>query len=137
MQPVHVLVRVQGQDNGALVQMGRQWELHQDPVNAGVVVELPDLAKEVFLGDLAGQPDGLRPDADLLARSPLVANVHGGCGIVPHQDHRKARDNAMLGLEVGDSQGRLAADVLRGLVPVYDYGAHGSPLTWFCAGILA
>ena len=61
MEPVHVLVRRDGVRHALLVDLPRERELHEDPVDRVVRVELVDEREDVRLRGVLGQPDVLDP----------------------------------------------------------------------------
>ena len=102
MEAVDVLRRVDGVDDGLLVDVVGQWELHQEPVDRRVRVELRDLAQKLLLRGLLWHPHGQGLHPELLAHLALLPDVDLRRGVVPHEDHCKARRDA-FGLQGLDS----------------------------------
>ncbi|MNO00383.1 hypothetical protein D3C81_2202590 [compost metagenome] len=49
MKPVHVLDRIDGMDHRRFIDVGRQRQLHQDPVHRDVGVQLRDQVQHLGL----------------------------------------------------------------------------------------
>ena len=112
MESVDVLCRVDGLQHGVLVDVVRQWKLHQDAVNAVVVVQPLDRVQDVLLRCRAGQPDRLGHHSGLLGGPLLVANVHRGGGVVSDEHHGKTGHDAMLGAHLLHAIRYLGPDLL-------------------------
>ena len=107
--------------------MGGQRQLHQDAVESGVLVQVPDQTHQFVLGDVCGTPDGLGEEADLDAVLLFAADVGNRGGVLSHQHHRQPGGQAVGGLQ-GD---RLGLDLIPHLgghgVSVDDLSGHWFP----------
>ena len=120
VQPVDVLVRVDRGDDARLVDVRRQRELHEDPVDRVVRVQLLEQLEDLALRRRLGQPVVARLDARLLRGLVLPADVDVRRGIVADEDRRKAD----VGAERRDVPGDLSADLLRDQFPVDSHSRH-------------
>ena len=91
METVHVLARRDRLDDRALVDVVRQWHLHQDPVDRDIEIQSLDQAQQFGLCRRMGQVVAYRDEPAFLAGSPLVPHVDVRGWIVADEDHRKAR----------------------------------------------
>ena len=87
---------------------------------AAEVRQAQKLRYKVFYQEGPAAPNPAR----LLARRDLVADIHGGSGIVADEDHREARLDA-AGRERGGAFGEFAANAGGKGVAVEDAGGHG------------
>ena len=125
MEPVDILVRVDRLDDRLLVDVRRQWHLHEDPVDRVVRVQAFDQLGQLRLRGRGGQVVADRNDSAFLAGRALVADIDLGCVVVAYQDDRQARSPPSTGRELIRSLAYFAADVLGDLFSVDDRGGHG------------
>ena len=102
MQPVNVLVRIDGLDDGVLADVVGQWQLHQDAVIAGVIVKAAHYRERIVLRCVGGQHDCLGDHARLDCGALLHAHVHSGCGIVADEHDSESGGDAVLGAHLRD-----------------------------------
>ena len=124
MESVDVLCRVERLHNGVLIDVIGQWKLHQDAVNAVIVVQSLDRIQNVLLGCGPGQPGGLGHHSGLLGGPLLVANVHRGGGIISDEHHGKTGHDAMLGAHLLHAVRNLGPDLLGYARPIDDSRNH-------------
>jgi methylenetetrahydrofolate dehydrogenase (NADP+)/methenyltetrahydrofolate cyclohydrolase len=83
------------QDNLVLlVDLARQRQLNQDPVDSVVGVQLRHEAEERVLRGVGGQPRDPGVKSGVTARLLLHAHVGRRCGVVPHEDGRQPGHDA-------------------------------------------
>ena len=90
MEAVHILGRVNGPENGPLVDMAGQRQLHQNAVHGGVGVQPLDAGQQLLLGGFGGQAASQVQDAALVTVLFLAPDIDLGGGVFPHQEHRQA-----------------------------------------------
>ena len=103
METVYVLVGVDGTEDGILVEVGGEGELHEYAVNGVVGVEVGYFSKESFHGNVVGIVVPEAGDAAFVARLLLHSDV--GLGIAPgsYEDYGEAGYLGWGGgFEVGD-----------------------------------
>ena len=124
MEPVHVLPGIDGLDDRSLVDMVGKRELHQDSVDLGVGVELPDQRQELVLGSLVRE--GVLPgmDSHVPGGAVLHTDVHLGSRVFTHQHRRQPRRHPLLFLEERDALLELSADLFRDVGAGNDLSAH-------------
>ncbi|MCY1443093.1 hypothetical protein D9M71_594920 [compost metagenome] len=89
--------------------MFRQWQLQQDAVDVGIVIEAVDQTGQFFLGGSAGQVEGLGKEADFFTVFALVRDINLGGWVAADQNHRKAWSAQALLATLGDTLGDLLA----------------------------
>ena len=122
MEAVHILVRVDASEHGALLltrDPGWERELDEDAVDGWVGVERVDLVAETLVGDVVGQSNRVSVDAGAFGRSVLVADVDLARRILTREDHRESGYHA-ASAQCGGVLGHLAADLPRDLLAVDD-----------------
>ena len=132
MHAVDVLVRVYGEDDLPLLDVRGQGELDEDAVEAGVGVELPHEADELFLGGLLRQLDRLADHVRLVAGAALVPHVDGGGGVASHEHGGETGGYTEAFPERARFLGDLAADLLGHLLTIDNGRGHGPLLWWGC-----
>jgi hypothetical protein len=118
VEAVHVLAGVEAVDDGLLVDVRRQRQLHQHPVHKGVLAERAHRGAQRRLRCRRGQAHHARRHAHALAGLPLAGDIEGGVGAVPHKHHPQPRGAAPGGAEGGHLRGEL-------LLPRRRHGAAG------------
>jgi hypothetical protein len=84
VQAVDVLQRVDGADGARLVEVRRQGQLDEDPVDRFVGVQLGNDLEQFLLGDLRRQLPVLRVNGRGLRRLVLSPQVDRGGRVLPH-----------------------------------------------------
>ena len=128
MKRIHVLLGIDPQEDGLLVQVLGQGELAEDAVDGGVGIELVHQGLQLGLGGGLGQLVGLGVEAYLLAGSPLVADVDLGGGVGAYDDDSQSGGDSRLGDELlgifldlpanGGGDGFSVNDVCHGWSPL-------------------
>jgi hypothetical protein len=113
VQPVHVFLLQDAVEDGRLVQMGGDGQLHQDAVDGRVSVQLVDLGEKFFLGDGRGEIESERCDADLCTRPLLGAHVGGRVTSLAHQNHGQAGNYTIGSFHFVHSNLQLFSDCCR------------------------
>jgi hypothetical protein len=119
VEPIDVLHGGDRPDHARLVDVVGQRELHEEPVDRVVGIQLLDLLEQLLLGRLRGEPDVACIDSDLPGRLVLEPDVDVRCRIVADKDRREA-DLPELPNLVCD----LAADALGERLAVHELGCH-------------
>ena len=101
VQPVDVLGRVDGREDGVLVEAGGL--LHDEAGALGVVVELAHHGEHLVLRGAGGQVAAHAADADLGAVAVLGADVPVAARVVADEHGAEAGDHPVLG-EGGDAR---------------------------------
>ena len=94
MEAVHVLARVDGLDDGALVDVRRGRRLDEDAVNGGVGVERLNERDEFGLRSRGGQFVLYRVHAEFVAHLVLRPHIGARSGVVAHEHDGEAGDDA-------------------------------------------
>ena len=94
-EPVHVLLGQHPRGDLVLVQMGGQWQLHNDPVRLRIFVQLVHATQHLELGHRLVQVYEVGHDAGLFGGLALHAHVRGGVWSVTYLD------NGQIGREAG------------------------------------
>jgi len=94
MQAVDILGRFDGPQRGRVVERLRQRNLHQEPVDSGIGVELADAREQLRHRDVGRVLAVERLDTDLRARQVLPAHVRNAARIVADQDRAETRHDA-------------------------------------------
>src|SRR3546814_11232680 len=100
MEAVHILVRTDALEQLRGIEVLWQRQLHKDAVDGGVVVELIDQRKKIFLASIARQVMGHGIEAHLRALLALVRHVNLGGWVAAHQNYGEA------GSEIGSASWR-------------------------------
>jgi hypothetical protein len=124
MEPVHVLRRIDRSQHRRLVHVIRQRELHEDPVDGVVRVQVRDELEDLALGRIGGKAVVPRVDPCLLGRLVLRADVRVRGGIVADEDRGEA-DGAAPGAHILRD---LRPDLERQLLAVDAGRGHGATL---------
>src|SRR5271165_3161540 len=98
-------------------------QLDQKGVDVGIVVERPDGRLELRLGDISGQFEVERLDADLGAVLVLHLHIAGARAVVSDEDRPEPRAYP-VGPQVGYSLCQLGALLRRERLPVQQDGGH-------------
>ena len=102
MKTVDVFGRTDGFNDALGVDVSGQGQLHQDAMDAAVVVQGIDASEQIGLTHLRRVALQNRVHAGVFAGLDLVTHIHLRGGVVTHQDHGQAGDDA-LGFESGDT----------------------------------
>ena len=124
MQPVDVLLGRHRPLDLELVQMVRERQLDDDPVDLGVAVQAADRGEQLVLGHVGGQVDLLGADPDVGAGLVLRPHVDARGLVVAHEDGGQAGGDAALG-ERAYPLAHLAADLRGDGFAVEDRRGHG------------
>jgi hypothetical protein len=122
-EAVDVFCRTDAAHDCVLVEALGQRQLHEDPVDARVGVELIDQLEQRPLAQSLGIDVVRRRDADRCRRVLLAAHVHRGRGICAHEDDREARRHASRRLQLGDALADPIEDLLRDRLAIEDHDA--------------
>ena len=87
---VHILLRRDGVNNGLLVDLGRQRQLHQNTVDGDILRQLFHLGQQRLLRGVGGQVDAAALNAALRAVVDLAADIDLTGGVLAHQNDRQA-----------------------------------------------
>jgi len=127
VQAVHILVRINGLDDGLLVEPLWKGQLDQNAVYGRVAVQMADKGQEFSLGGVGRQDVGHRMHARGPGLLTLGPDIDLAGPVIPHQHHRQPRCQAMIGLEAGDFGGHICPQALGCSPAVNDAGLrHGS-----------
>src|SRR5690606_28975100 len=121
---VDILLRANGVDHRLVVQVGRQGQLHQDAVDAGIAVEIVDQIHQYRGAGVDGQSVLPGLDAQLLAALDLVGDVDVAGGVVTQQHHGDAGGQLVTGLEGFHLVPQLFTETVRETLAV-DLVTHG------------
>ena len=88
MEPVHVLLRRDGQEDGLLINPLRQRELTEDAVDIGPTVEFLNEGNQLCLGGLLRQGILLAEEPALFTVLPLAVDIDPAGRVVPYDDDR-------------------------------------------------
>jgi hypothetical protein len=102
----------------------RQRQLHQDAVDARVLVESLDAREQLAFADADRELDQLRADADLLAAGDLAADVTARRRIVADQHDCQRRRHLIARLEILDAYAVFGPQFLGNRFAVDDFGGH-------------
>ena len=119
VEPVDVLRGIDRLDHLGLVEVGRQRQLDEDPVDGVVGVQLGEELKELVLRRVRREPKVVRVDADGRRGLVLAGDVDVG-GRVVADEHGREADLA----ELLDLRGDLFADLRRERLAVDQLGGH-------------
>ncbi len=97
MKTIHVLDRVDGVDDRLFLDVGRQWQLHQDAVHGRVGVEFGNQVQDVGLAGGGRQAMFQGADTGFLGAQQLVAYVDMTGRIVTDQQYREGRYDTLPG----------------------------------------
>ena len=111
VEPVHVLLVVDGAEDALLVDMVRHGELDQDAVDVWVRVVGGDHLEHLLLGGVPGKVRAEGLDAGLSARLLLAANVRLRVLAVAHEDDGEAWDEGEGRGDEREGRGRQGSDV--------------------------
>ena len=120
MEAVDVLRRIHRAQNRRLVHVLRERQLHEDPVDGVVGVQLGDELEDLALGRVRREAMVARVDSGLVRRLVLRADVDVRRGIVADEDRREAHRLTERAHVLGD----LRAHLQRELLPVDPHGRH-------------
>ena len=125
MEPVDVLVGVDGADHGARIDVLRQWQLNEDAVDGGIGVEVGDQRTQLGFGDVGGQRVLDRMEAAFLRHLRLRGDIDLACRILADDDDGEARLHARA-REIGHA-GLYRRDNLVRQLPSVDALSHVVP----------
>jgi len=89
MQPVDVLGRVDGVDDGFGMKRFRQRQLHQNAVHDGIAIELFNQRQQFVLRDIGRQHVFERGHASFLRLLVLAADIDLAGGVAADQHYRE------------------------------------------------
>ena len=118
VEGIYILFGVDSEQDLFLIKVLRQGQLHQNAVNALVMIQLVDQREQLRLGRISRKLEALRVKADLLAGAVLVAHVNLRCGVLTHNHHGKARSVTVFLFEFFGIRLDLAADLSSNLLAV-------------------
>ncbi|MNZ91816.1 hypothetical protein D3C78_1108110 [compost metagenome] len=110
VEAVDILVRVDALEQLRGIQMGGQWQLHQDAVDGRIGVESVDQAEQFFLRGAGVEVVGLGDEADFLAVLALVGDVNLGGWIAADQNDGQPGNAQTLLAALGYALGDLLAE---------------------------
>ena len=128
MKSVHVFLRRYCEQHLLGINLGRQWQLHQDAVDLIAPVQVLDQRQEFLGRDVVGRRVLLTVDTKLFAAFHLVANVNFRRRVVARQHDRQT------GTKAGRCQllylfADFAFDLRRDPGAVENNGRHRSSLS--------
>ena len=133
MKTVDIFDRRDGVEHRLLVDLRRQWQLHQNAVRIRIGVQFCDECQKLVLSCLGREPVKCAADAGFLAGSLLVPHVNRAGRILANEDGRQMRSNARIVRKRGDFSGELFSKFGGDGFAVDDGGTHSvSPV----AGII-
>ena len=113
VKAVDVLQGIDPLDDGRLVDLLGQRQLHQDAVDRRIVVQSVDRGEQFGLGSRREAAERVPFIPAALQAASLVADVDLAGRIVADQHDGQARDDPSFGSQLGDLGAYLAADLLR------------------------
>src|SRR6266853_839590 len=128
MKAVNVLRRGQGFEHPLRRKSRGQRKLHEDAVDAGVVVEDPDTREEHRFIGVGRQFDVLRIEPRFAACPDLVPHIDSRSRVVPDLQHRETGTHASRG-KGRDTSNQPHAQLARNGVAVNGAGLHGREST--------
>ena len=128
METIHILVGTNALEQLGGIAMGRQGQLHQNAVHLAIFIEPVDQGQQLFLTRVDTQIVRAGDKAHLFTGTTLAADIDLGRRIHPHQDHRQSRGPFAQRDALLDLCGDLAANRLRNLFSINDFGRHRSSL---------
>jgi hypothetical protein len=126
VEAVRVLVGVDEAQDRGFVDVGREWDLDEDPMHLLVVVQAGEEGQQLLLRRAGAQVMVPGADPDLGACLVFRGDVDLRGGIVADEDRGEARGDAGGG-ERPDPPGDLRADLCGYRLAVDDLGAHHTP----------
>ena len=75
MESIDILAIVDSFNDLLFVDVARQWQLHDESVYVGIMVEFVDTSQQLFFGDIILISDECRLEATLLTSQNLVLDV--------------------------------------------------------------
>ena len=126
MEPVGVLVGIDREQRGLLVDLTGERQLHDEPVDRRIFVERVDLGVEMRRRDVGGELAVVRDDPDTPARLALAAHVRGAVRVVAHEDRAEPRGHATVDERV-DAHLEPFDRQLEERLPVEQLCAHPTP----------
>ena len=129
MERIHVLERGDGLDDRLILNVRRQRELAEDPVDVAAAVEARHQRQQFVLCGVLRQRKFLRINPGLRAGLFLVIDINPGGRVVAYNNHRQARHDALF-LQPGGFLRHLAAHLCRYGLAVNDnchVNAHPFP----------
>ena len=121
VEAVDIFGRVDGFDHFVRIDVGWQWQLHQDAVDQGVAVQSFYPLQQVGFTQVGGQLLEHRVQTSLLAGLHFVAHIDLAGRVVAHQQHGQAGFHATR-LQGHAVAGDLFAPVLGQGVAINDVG---------------
>ena len=134
MEPVHILGRVDRVDHGVGVHVIRQWQLYQNAMHRGVIVQLVNQGQQIRFAGIIGQLmfEGFHPDLDgLFALGP---DIDLTCRVFAHKDNRKTGNDPVLFFQPRYMLGYFASNVRRKRLAINHCRRHRHPLFLVAAG---
>ena len=95
METVHIFFRVYGQNDFFLINLRRQRQLYQHPMDAIVHIQLFHQCQQIFFFRILRQFIGTGQDTHFFTSLFLIIYIYHGSGIVAHQNHSKAGGNPL------------------------------------------
>lgn len=112
VESINVFSRIDGCDDGALVDVRGWGGLDEDAVDSGIVIELMHEVDQRFLTGGRGQLVLHRMHAEFLAHPIFGADIRLRRGILADQHHGQTWGNPFF-LKLGDGSQRLLVDLFR------------------------
>ena len=130
VEPVDILGRINRVDHQILVQMFGQRQLHQNPVDLGIGVQLLDQRQQFRFGRLHVQLVLDRFHANLDGHLALGADIDLAGRVLSHQHNRQTRRNPVICFQTRHMGGNLPPHPRRKFLTV-DYCRSHSPGSLF------
>src|SRR5882724_5887238 len=137
VQPVDILGRIDGVDDGFGVKRFRQRQLDENAVHGRIAVEFSNQRQQIGLRNISRQFMLERRHAGFLGVLVLAADVDLAGGVVADKHDGKARYELMLTLDPRDFPGDAGAKFCRNDFSIDDPGGHFNPSSLDQSGFAA
>ena len=97
VEAIHVLDRVNRVDHRRLVDVRRQWQLHEDAVDRRIGIQLRKQVQHLRLAGILRQPVFQGANPDFLGPQQFIAHVDVAGRVIAHQQYRQGRVDLLRG----------------------------------------
>ncbi|VTR68175.1 conserved hypothetical protein [Desulfosarcina cetonica] len=115
MEPVDILVRIDGVEHFFLINVLGQGQLNQDTVDAVVLVVLVDQGQKIRFGNIHRLAVLNFLESDAVGGFDLEGHIGNGCRVLAHEDGDQPGNHAVLFLDLFYLFGNLLEDLLADL----------------------